>query len=132
MTRRDRPLSPHLTIYRPMYTMVLSITHRITGLFLSVGSILFIYWLLALSLTPDRYATAQRVLGSGFAKLIWAGLIFSFCYHLANGLRHLAWDLGWGLEKRQARTSGWAVVVIALLMTAAVICCAWRLGGSAS
>ncbi len=114
-----------------MYTMVLSITHRITGLFLSVGSILFVYWLLALSLTPDRYAQAQRILGSGFAKLVWAGLIFSFCYHLANGLRHLAWDMGWGLEKRQARASGWAVVVVALVMTVAVIFAALNLSGSA-
>jgi succinate dehydrogenase / fumarate reductase, cytochrome b subunit len=114
-----------------MYTMVLSITHRITGVFLSLGAILFVYWLVALSLTPDRYAAAQRLLGSGLAKLVWAGLIFSFCYHLANGLRHLAWDLGWGLEKRQARASGWVVVVVALLLTAVVIGAAVRLVGNA-
>lgn len=112
-----------------MYTMVLSISHRITGVFLSLGSILFVYWLSALAGGPDSYASAQRALSSGFAKLIWAGLIFSFCFHLANGVRHLAWDCGWGLEKRQARASGWAVVAIATVMTAACLIAAWRLSG---
>lgn len=113
-----------------MYTMVLSISHRMTGVLLSLGLILFVYWLVALSGGPDRYATATRVLSSGLAKLVWAGLIFSFCFHLANGVRHLTWDCGWGLEKRQARTSGWAVVVISLVLTATFLVAAWRLTGS--
>lgn len=112
-----------------MYTLVLSISHRITGVFLSLGSILFVYWLLALSAGPDSYASAERILSSGFAKLVWAGLIFSFCFHLTNGLRHLAWDCGWGLEKRQARASGWAVVVIAAVLATACIITALRLTG---
>lgn len=115
-----------------MYTMVLSICHRITGVFLSLGSILFVYWLVALSAGEASYASAERVLSSGLAKLIWAGLIFSFCFHLTNGLRHLAWDCGWGFEKRQARASGWVVIVLATVLTVAFILAAWRLtGGSA-
>lgn len=132
MTRLERPLSPHLQIYRPMYTMVLSIIHRITGVFLSLGSILFVYWLLALSFGPGSYGAAQRLLSSGLGKLVWAGLAFSFCFHLANGLRHLAWDCGWGLEKRQARASGWVVVVVSLVMTAAVILASVRFVGGGS
>jgi succinate dehydrogenase / fumarate reductase cytochrome b subunit len=112
-----------------MYTMVLSITHRVTGVFLSLGSILFVYWLVALSAGPDHFAAAQRILSSGFAKLIWAGLIFSYCFHLANGVRHLAWDCGWGFEKHQARASGWAVVVVVVVLTTAFLVAAWRLTG---
>lgn len=112
-----------------MYTMVLSISHRITGVFLSLGSLLFVYWLAALSAGPDSYATAQRILSTGLAKLVWAGLIFSFCFHFANGLRHLAWDCGWGFEKHQARASGWAVVVLAAVLSVAVILAAWHLTG---
>jgi succinate dehydrogenase / fumarate reductase, cytochrome b subunit len=126
MTTRARPLSPHLQIYRPMYTMVLSIIHRITGVLLSLGSILFVYWLFALAAGAESYRAAQAILSSGFAKLIWAGLVFSFCFHLANGIRHLAWDCGWGMEKHQARASGWAVVIAAFLLTAACFLGAWH------
>ena len=104
-----------------MYTMVLSILHRITGVALSLGSILLTYWLFAVALGPEAYATAQGVLSSGFAKLVWAGLVVSFCYHLANGLRHLAWDCGWGLEKRQARASGWGVVAVTVVLSLAAL-----------
>lgn len=115
-----------------MYTMVLSISHRITGVFLSLGSLLFVYWLVALSAGPESYASAQLALSSGLAKLVWAGLIFSFCFHLANGVRHLAWDCGWGLEKRQARASGWAVAVVAAVLALACILAALRLSGGAA
>ncbi len=100
-----------------MYTMVLSILHRITGVLLSLGSILLAYWLLAIALGPEAYAKAQQILSSGFAKLVWVGLIVSFCYHLANGVRHLAWDCGWGLEKKQARASGWGVVILTVVLS---------------
>ena len=121
MDKTSRPLSPHLQIYRPQITSVLSILHRITGVLLSIGSILFAYWLLALSQGPEAYARAQAILSSGFAKLLWAGLIVSFCYHLANGLRHLAWDCGLGFEKRQARVSGWGVVVLTVVLSIAAL-----------
>jgi len=117
MAERERPLSPHLQIYKFQYTMVLSITHRITGLFLSTGAVLFVYWLAALAAGPETYAVARRVLSSGLARIAWVGLLFCLCYHLANGLRHLAWDCGWGFEKRQARASGWSVVIAAVALT---------------
>ena len=110
-----------------MYTMVLSISHRLTGIALSAGSLLLVYWLFALSQGPVAYERAQAILGSGFAKLIWGGLLFSFCYHLCNGVRHLVWDCGWGLERPQARRSGWAVVVLSVLLTLGGLAAAWHL-----
>jgi succinate dehydrogenase / fumarate reductase cytochrome b subunit len=131
MAHRARPLSPHLQIYKFRYTMVLSIIHRLTGLALSIGSLLFVYWLFALALGRESYATAVELLASPLAKVIWAGLVVCFCYHLANGIRHLVWDLGHGLEKRQARASGAAVVVATVLLSALVLFFAFDLGGAA-
>lgn len=129
MAPRARPLSPHLQIYKFRYTMVLSIAHRLTGLALSAGSLLFVYWLFALALGREAYDVAVGWLSSPVAKVIWAGLIVSFCYHLANGIRHLVWDLGWGLERHQARASGAAVVVVTVLLSAIVLLFALVLGG---
>lgn len=127
MAQRERPVSPHLQIYKFQYTMVLSITHRMTGIALSLGSVLFVYWLAALASGREAYATAQAALSSLPAKVIWAGLILAFCYHLANGIRHLAWDLGYGFEKPQARASGWAVILITLALGALCLYGALRL-----
>jgi succinate dehydrogenase / fumarate reductase cytochrome b subunit len=112
--------------------MVLSITHRLTGLALSVGSLLLVYWLFALAVGQETYATALGLLSSPVAKVIWAGLIVSFCYHLANGIRHLAWDLGLGFEKSQARASGAVVVVATVLLSALVLFFAFELAGGAA
>jgi succinate dehydrogenase / fumarate reductase, cytochrome b subunit len=123
MTRRERPLSPHLTIYRPMYTMVLSISHRITGLVLSIGLIVLIYWLIALADGRGAYSTALESLRSPIMQWLLLGWLFSFFFHLCNGLRHLAWDCGFGFERKQARASGWVVVISALTLTA--LCAIW-------
>src|SRR5882672_43998 len=117
MGNSARPLSPHLGIYRPMYTMVLSICHRITGILLSVGLILLVYWLVALASGSLAYSAAVERLRSPLLQLLLLGWLFSFFFHLANGIRHLAWDCGFGFERRQARASGWAVVIVALLLT---------------
>jgi succinate dehydrogenase / fumarate reductase, cytochrome b subunit len=132
MGNSERPLSPHLGIYRPMYTMVLSITHRLTGIFLSVGLALFVYWLAALASGATAYGTAVERLRSPLLQLLLLGWLFSFFFHLANGLRHLAWDCGYGFERKQARASGWTVFILAVLLT--VLCVVWVLrmrGGSA-
>jgi succinate dehydrogenase / fumarate reductase, cytochrome b subunit len=129
MPERERPLSPHLQIYKFQYTMVLSITHRLTGVLLSVGSVLFVYWLMAIALGSQPYAGARELLSTPVARIAWAGLIACFCYHLANGIRHLVWDCGFGLEKRQARASGWAVVVATLVLSAVGIAYAFDLVG---
>jgi succinate dehydrogenase / fumarate reductase cytochrome b subunit len=124
MSTRPRPLSPHLGIYRFMYTMATSIAHRITGIVLSAGLLLLVAWLLAAALGAEAYAATTAVLSSVFVKLLLAGWLLAFCYHLCNGLRHLHWDLGRGLEKAEARRSAGWVVVGTLVLFAAL---AWAL-----
>ena len=116
-----RPLSPHLGVYKFMYTMTLSILHRITGVAASVGFLLFVWWLMALASGPAAYADVMHWLATPFAKLLLVGFTFSFVYHFCNGIRHLMWDTGRGLERRQARTSGAVVVVCALVLTAVAV-----------
>ena len=117
----QRPLSPHLGVYKFAYTMALSILHRITGCAAAVGFLLFVWWLMALASGPDVYARAMLVLSSPIAKLLLVGFVFSFVFHFCNGIRHLVWDTGRGLERAQARRSAVVVVVAALLLTALVI-----------
>jgi succinate dehydrogenase / fumarate reductase, cytochrome b subunit len=116
-----RPLSPHLGVYKFMYTMALSIMHRITGIAATFGFLAFVWWLMALASGPDAYARAMRVLDAPVAKLLLVGFAFSFIYHFCNGIRHLVWDTGRGLERHQARTSGAVVVVAALLLTGVAV-----------
>ena len=118
---RPRPLSPHLGIYRFMYTMATSIAHRITGVVLSVGLVVLVGWLYAAASGAEAYAHASALLSSVFMKLLLAGWLVAFCYHLCNGIRHLNWDLGRGLEKSEARRSATLVVVATLVLAAAFI-----------
>ena len=117
MKPSNRPLSPHLQVYRLQLTSVLSITHRGTGVFLAVATLLLVYWLIALAAGPQSYATAQAFFGSWFGQLILLGCTFSLFYHLCNGVRHLFWDIGIGFEIEMAYRSGYAVVVVSILMT---------------
>ena len=116
-----RPLSPHLGVYKFLYTMTLSILHRITGGAAFVGFLLFAWWLMALATGHDAYDRAMRFLDTPLAKLLLIGFTFSFLYHFCNGIRHLVWDTGHGLERAQAQRSGYAVVVAAILLTALAI-----------
>jgi succinate dehydrogenase / fumarate reductase, cytochrome b subunit len=118
--KRTRPLSPFFT-YRWQYTNTLSILHRLTGLGLSVGLLLFVYWLVAAASGPEIYAQAQRWFAHPLAQVLLAGFSFAFFYHLLNGARHLVWDAGYGFEKKTARLSGWLAFLGALLLTA----CFW-------
>ena len=117
----QRPLSPHLGVYKFMYTMALSILHRITGCAATVGLLAFVWWLMALASGPDAYATAMRCLGSPLGKLLLIGFTFSFLFHFCNGIRHLVWDTGRGLERAQARASGYVVIVAAIALTIVVV-----------
>ena len=117
----NRPLSPHLGVYKFMYTMSMSILHRITGCASMVGFLLFVWWLMALASGPAAYAAIMRTLSSPLAKLLLVGFTFSFVYHFCNGIRHLVWDTGRGLERAQARRSGAFVVVASLTLTAAAV-----------
>ena len=92
MPSGSRPLSPHLQVYRPQWTMVLSISHRITGVGLSLGTLLLVYWLAAAAAGPEAFETAQEVIGSWIGRLFLFGWTFALFYHLCNGIRHLVWD----------------------------------------
>lgn len=113
----ERPLSPFM-MYRWQYTNTLSILHRVTGCALSVGALLFVYWLVAAASGPVAYANAQAVFAHPLVKAVLVGFSFAFFYHLLNGVRHLAWDTGHGFEKDKARISGWVAFLGAVVLTA--------------
>lgn len=114
----SRPLSPHLQIYRPQITSILSIGHRFTGVVLSAGTVLLVWWLVALARGPEAFAAAQGLVGSWLGRLLLLGWTFSLFYHLANGIRHLFWDAGYGFEIKTTTASGWVVVVASVGLTA--------------
>jgi succinate dehydrogenase / fumarate reductase cytochrome b subunit len=116
----QRPLSPHLQVYRPQITSVLSILHRIAGVVLALGIVPLVYWLSAVAGGEEAYARAFATLSSGFGQLLLFGWILAFSYHLLNGIRHLFWDAGLGFELRQVYASGWAVVAGAAVVTVLV------------
>lgn len=128
MTTDTRPLSPQVGIYRWQITMTMSILHRATGLWLAVGTLALIYWLVAASSGPDTYATAHWFFGT------WIGLIlmwlwtFSLFYHLCNGVRHLFWDAGMGFKIRSFYITGYSVWVVAAILTALAIIFAYTGG----
>ncbi len=115
----ERPLSPHLQVYRWQITNTLSILHRLTGLLLSLGSLVLAAWLMAIASGAQTYAGVLSVLSGPFFKLLFAGCAFAFFFHLGNGVRHLFWDAGMGFDHARYRASGWAVVVFTLLATIA-------------
>ncbi len=118
MSNIDRPLSPHLSIYRWPITMVLSILHRMTGIVLSLGFVMLAVWLFDVASGPDAYAVFQEYMNTAVGKLLLIGWSFAFFYHLSNGVRHLYWDTGRGLEKEQATRSAWLTLIMAVALTA--------------
>lgn len=130
MASGKRPLSPHLQIYRPQITSVLSILHRITGVALAFGAVLLTYWLTSTAYGPEAFARAQALLGSWFGRLVLLGMTFSLFYHLANGIRHLAWDAGWGYELPRLRKTGILVIVAAVALTILTWIWAYAAGGA--
>lgn len=115
--KSQRPLSPHLQIYAPQITWITSITHRFTGLALTVGTLVILWWLVAMAIGPDAYATAVGFLGSWFGQILLFGWTLALTYHFVNGLRHLVWDAGWGLELAMAQKTGWATVAATGILT---------------
>lgn len=127
---KPRPMSPHLQVYRPQLTSMLSILHRATGVYLSLGSAVLVAWLVALAQGPVTYQQFASVAVHPVSLLLIVGWTFSWCYHLCNGIRHLFWDIGAGLELKTLYRSGAAVVLSALILTAVVIYVAWaKIGG---
>ena len=129
---RERPLSPFTSVYQlSRYTLVTSITNRFTGIILSFGLAILVYWLMAVAGGNRAYAQAEQILSHGIFKLVYAGLIFAFSYHLVAGLRHLVWDTGRGLERAQAKRSAGIVIVVSLLLALALIAWMFLAGGHA-
>lgn len=120
MARPERPLSPHLQIYRWYLTMALSIGHRVTGLAMALGLFLLAWWLLALASGPEAFATVEAVKDSWLGVLVLFGYTLVVFYHLGNGVRHLVWDAGYGFDIRVAAQSGIAVLAFAGAMTVLV------------
>jgi succinate dehydrogenase / fumarate reductase cytochrome b subunit len=113
----DRPLSPHLTIYRPQWTSATSIFTRITGNALIVAALLAVWWFVAAASGPDAFATANGFVTSWFGDLIMFFSVAGLWYHTVAGIRHLVWDAGYMLEVDQAETFGQAMIVVALMLT---------------
>ena len=130
MSQTNRPLSPHLQVYRPQLTSVLSISHRATGVALGAGSVVLALWLLALAGGPDSFATASAILGSIPGKLLMFLFTYALFYHLCNGVRHLFWDAGYGFELETAYASGKAVLAASAVLTVVVWGVALAGGGS--
>jgi succinate dehydrogenase / fumarate reductase, cytochrome b subunit len=124
MTTDPRPLSPHLQIYRWQLTSVLSILHRVSGVALAVGAILLISWLGAAADGPQPHAKFQSFLGSWIGLVLLFGWSVALFYHSCNGVRHLWWDTGRGLELKSVYASGWTVIAA----TAGLTVIAWIVG----
>jgi succinate dehydrogenase / fumarate reductase, cytochrome b subunit len=117
MTQAERPLSPHLQIYKWQLTMAMSIVHRGTGLALAGGTVFLVWWLLAAASGDQAFAAADWFFGSWLGLVFLFGWCFCFFYHLCNGIRHLAWDAGYGFEIPTAYASGYVVVAAAIVLT---------------
>ena len=117
MNNNDRPLSPHLSIYRWPVTMASSILHRATGVGLTVGFIVLVGWLFDAASGPDVYSQFIAVMETTIGRLLLIGWSYAFFYHLLNGIRHLVWDTGRGLEIGQATRSAWFVIAASVVLT---------------
>ncbi len=117
MAAPQRPLSPHLEIYKPQLTSVLSIVHRMTGVGLAVGTLFLAWWLLAAAAGPGPFATVQGFFGSWFGILVLFGFSVCLFYHLCNGVRHLVWDVGYCFSINNIYRSGWTMLVAAVVLT---------------
>jgi succinate dehydrogenase / fumarate reductase cytochrome b subunit len=117
---KQRPLSPHMQIYRWQITMVMSILHRGTGIALTVGAFGFAWWLMAMAAGGEAALRATECLASPLGMLALFGFTASLVYHLLNGIRHLMWDAGWGFEIPEVYKSGYAVAALTVVFTALI------------
>ena len=113
----NRPLSPHLTVYKPQITSVLSIFHRITGAGLSVGTVLVVLWLASIGLGENAFKNFNNFLNSPLILLVLVASLWALWYHFCTGLRHLYWDMGYGYNLRSVAISGWVAVACSFLLT---------------
>ena len=113
----QRPLSPHLSVYRMFrYTLFTSFANRVTGIVLSIGLLVLVYWLMAVASGAAAYARAMGILSLPILKFFYIVLLLAFSYHLVAGLRHLVWDTGRGLERNQSKRSAWIVGIVSVVL----------------
>jgi len=125
-TEKNRPLSPHLTIYRPQYTSVLSILHRITGVGLSFSAMLVCLWFLSASMGINYFAPYKKLMLSFPIQIIFVLSVWGIWFHTCTGVRHLIWDFGYGLDTRWIKLSAWAVLSVSLCLSIFTIYIGWR------
>jgi succinate dehydrogenase / fumarate reductase cytochrome b subunit len=113
----ERPLSPHLGIYRPQLTSMLSILHRITGAALAVGTVILVGWLWSAAYSPHCFTGIHTFFSGWIGRLMLMGWTFAFYFHFWNGIRHLVWDMGKGFEIQTVYRTGWTVFIASLLFT---------------
>ena len=122
---KQRPLSPHLMIYKPQLTTIMSIMHRMTGGALAMGSLLVVWWMVALASGAEYYAFVQTIIGHWMGQLVIFGFSVAVFYHLSNGIRHLLWDFGYNLSIEGVHRSGYIVLVMTLVLTALTWVSVW-------
>ena len=120
-----RPLSPHLGIYRWPVTMATSITHRVTGVGLAGGTLLIAWWLIAVSYGPETFNFFNSTMSTPLGQVVLFGFTWSLAYHFVNGIRHLAWDFGYGFAVPTANTTGIVVFALSLLLAAGAFALAY-------
>jgi succinate dehydrogenase / fumarate reductase cytochrome b subunit len=120
-----RPLSPFLTVYRWPITMATSIIHRMTGVALAGGILLLVWWLVAIANGPETYETFKTLIDTTLGQIVLFGFTWSLAYHAVNGIRHLAWDLGYGFALKTADLTGVVVFILSLALAAGAFLIAW-------
>ena len=131
MSSSNRPLSPHLDVYKLPLSALLSIVHRGTGAFLTIGTFVLVWWLMALAGGEEAFNGAQEFMGSFFGRLILFGWSFAVFFHLANGIRHLVWDAGYFFEKDEVEKSSFIVLATSGFLTILIWVVAFSFGGGA-
>ncbi len=130
VNRGDRPLSPHLLIYRPQITSMLSIVHRVTGVGLFVGFVLGVWWFFAAAAGPEYFELVDWIVTSWIGNLVMLGCCWALWYHFCNGIRHLFWDAGYGFELETVTKTGYAVLIASGVLTVLTVIVMLASGGS--
>ncbi len=131
MSSNNRPLSPHLDVYRLPLSALLSIVHRGTGAFLTLGTLVLVWWLMALAGGEESFTSAQQFMGSFIGRLVLFGWTFALFFHLSNGIRHLVWDAGYCFEKADVEKTSYIVLGVSAFLTIVVWIVAFSSGAGA-
>ncbi len=128
--KAGRPLSPHLQIYRPMLTMMMSIAHRLTGVSLAIGFLLLTWWLVAASAGPAAYAIVNHFFASMAGRLLLFLFSWALIHHMLGGIRYLIWDTGHGLDKSSIEIFAWLTIIGSIVFTVIVWIAGYALMGA--